>query len=295
MSIVNGIFTAILTAFDSDGHINEAGQRALVRHVIDHNHTDGIFVGGTIGERYKLTTAMLKELFAICMDEANGAVKMLANISALSEEETFELGQEARRLGYDAVGMIPPFFHAYSQAEIVAYYKYIADHIELPLMIYVIPSFSGVQFSEAMLVELLRYPGIKGIKYTHNDYYTLDRVRVNCPDSTLFTGFDDVLFHALAMGTDGAIGGTFNITGLFAKKLYEAIKAGDLKKALVYQRNINDIEDMLNETGLFTTLKCTVQAMGIECGDQRRPSLPSTPAQHEQARKIVAYIREHQG
>lgn len=287
---MNGIYAAMVTAFQEDGALDEQGIREIVRHNVDHCEVNGLFVGGTMGERYKMSTAAMKELYHIVADEAAGKIDLIANVTALAFEEIIELEACAKAEGYSKVSMIPPIFHGYSSEEIVDYYCYIADQISLPLMIYVIPSFSKVDFTEKMLVQLLRHPNIVGFKFTHNDYYLLDRVRVKCPEAILFTGFDDVLYHALLIGTDGAIGGTFNLTGLLAKKLYDSVQKKDYEAALKYQRNINDVEDMLNETGLFATIKATLQVMGVHCGELKRPSAPITKIQMEQGRKIAEYL-----
>lgn len=291
---MKGIYTALVTAFNQDGTINEKGMRAVVRHSIDHCQADGLFVGGTMGERYKMSASAVNDVFRIVADEAHGQVQLVANISALANEEILWLADQAKTLGYSKVGLIPPIFHGYTKTEIVRHYLDIADQIPLPLMIYVIPSFSKVDFTLEMLRELLNHPNIVGLKYTHNDYYLLDRVRVKCPDAILFTGFDDVLYHALIMGTDGAIGGTFNITGLLAKKLYQAVLDHDHEQALKLQRNINEVEDMLNETGLFPTIKATLAAMGVPCGELKKPSAAITEAQWNQGRKISAYLQAHE-
>lgn len=292
---MQGIYTAMVTAFLENGEVDEAGTRAVIRHNIDHCRADGLFVGGTMGERYKMSDSAVRKLLDIASDEAAGEADLIGNITALATEEVLELGEYVKKRGYSAAALIPPVFHKYSDSEIVAYYTYIADRIPLPLMIYVIPSFSGVDFTEPMLDTLLRHPNIAGLKFTHNDYYLLDRIRVKNPQAKLFTGFDDILFHALIMGTDGAIGGTYNLTGLFAKKLYEAVRKGDYTAALQYQRNINDVEDMLNETGLFPTIKATLNAMGVSCGELKSPSAPITEEQREQGRKIYEYLRRNGG
>lgn len=292
---MQGIYTAIVTAFQEDGSVDEAGTRAVIRHSIDHCGIDGIFVGGSMGERFKMSVAEVKKLYGIAVDEAAGKVDLAANITALAAEDILELAKEAERLGYRAAALVPPVFHGYSDEEIVEHYCFIADHIHLPLLVYVIPSFSKVDFTEDMLVRLLKHPNIMGLKYTHNDYYLLDRVRVKCPEATIFTGFDDVLLHALIMGTDGAIGGTFNLTGVFAKKLYEAVKTGDYEQALCYQRKINDVEDLLNETGLFPTVKTTLNCMGVSCGELKRPSKAATEAQKEQGKRICEYLQRNGG
>lgn len=292
---MKGIYNAMVTAFSPDGEIDEAGTRAVVRHSLDHLGVDGLFVGGTMGERYKMSGSSLKKVYRIAREEAGKSVPMMANISSLAVEEVLELAAEAKLLGYDAAGVIPPFFHGYSSREINDYYKYVADHVQIPVLIYVIPPFSGVEFSVEQLTDLLHYPNIIGIKYTHHDYYVLDRIRVACPDASLFTGLDDILLQALLMGTDGAVGGTYNLTGRFAVRAYKAVRDGNYEKALEYQRQINDVEDLLNETGLFVTLKAALREMGIPCGELRFPSEPAGERQKAQAVKICRYLKEHDG
>ncbi|MEJ8735295.1 dihydrodipicolinate synthase family protein [Mediterraneibacter sp. ICN-202921] len=292
---MQGIYTAIVTAFQDNGEIDEKGTRSVIRHSIDHCKADGILVGGTMGERYKMSTESMKRLLEVAAAEINGKVDMVANISAISREEVLELGTAAAANGYATATLIAPIFHKYSEEEIKQYYYDIADHSKLPLMIYVIPSFSGVNFTENMLETLLEHPNIIGMKFTHNDYYLLDRIRVKKPEATLFTGFDDILLQALIMGTNGAIGGTFNLTGVFAKKLYGAACRKEYEMALKYQRNINDVEDMLNETGLFPTIKATLQVMGIPCGELKAPSMPITERQREQGKKILDYLERNGG
>lgn len=292
---MEGIYTAIVTAFQENGEIDEQGTRKVIRHSIDHCKVNGILVGGTMGERYKMSTASMKKLLDVAAEEVGEEAGRIANISAISREEVLELADHAANKGYKAATLIAPIFHKYNEQEVMGYYSDIADHIELPLMIYVIPSFSGVDFTENMLGTLLEHPNIIGMKFTHNDYYLLDRIRVKRPDAVLFTGFDDILLQALIMGTNGAIGGTFNLTGVFAKKLYDAVCRKDYDAALKYQRNINDVEDMLNETGLFPTIKATLNVMGVPCGELKAPSMHITDEQKEQGKRICEYLERNEG
>lgn len=137
---MQGIYTAIVTAFQDNGEIDEKGTRSVIRHSIDHCKADGILVGGTMGERYKMSTESMKRLLEVAAAEINGKVDMVANISAISREEVLELGTAAAANGYATATLIAPIFHKYSEEEIKQYYYDIADHSKLPLMIYVIHS-----------------------------------------------------------------------------------------------------------------------------------------------------------
>lgn len=88
---MKGIYAAMVTAFQEDGSLDERGIREIVRHNIDHCGVKGLFVGGTMGERYKMSTAAMKELYHIVADETAGKVDLVANISALAFEEVLEL------------------------------------------------------------------------------------------------------------------------------------------------------------------------------------------------------------
>ena len=95
--------------------------------------------------------------------------------------------------------------------EIKDYYKYIAEHSELPLVIYSIPLLTGVTLSREDLLELFEHEKIIGVKYTANDFYTMERIRTACKDVYIYSGFDEMLLSAAVLGTDGAIGSTYNI------------------------------------------------------------------------------------
>lgn len=107
---MQGIYTAIVTAFKEDGSVDEAGTRAVIRHSITHCGADGIFVGGTMGERFKMTTKEVKDLLGIAADEASGETDLAANITALADEEILELAEEARRLGIRQQLWSPRYF-----------------------------------------------------------------------------------------------------------------------------------------------------------------------------------------
>ena len=99
---MKGIYSALLVSFDKEGNINEKGLRQIIRHNIDKNKVDGLYVGGSTGENFMLSTEEKKEIFRIAKDEAKDAVKLIAQVGSINVKESVELAKYATELGYDS-------------------------------------------------------------------------------------------------------------------------------------------------------------------------------------------------
>ena len=106
---MKGIYSALLVSFDKEGNINEKGLRQIIRHNIDKNKVDGLYVGGSTGENFMLSTEEKKEIFRIAKDEAKDAVKLIAQVGSINVKESVELAKYATELGYDSLSAVTPF------------------------------------------------------------------------------------------------------------------------------------------------------------------------------------------
>ncbi len=289
---MKGIYSALMGVFGPDGSVNEGGLRALIRHNLDHCHVDGLYVNGSTGETFLMTQKERMETLRIAADEAKGRARLIAQVGVLSMDELFGMADRAADLGYDAVSAVTPFYFKYSAEQIVDYYRAIAQKSALPVVAYYIPHLSGVSMSAATLSEILDIPGVIGIKFTSNDFFALERVRASRPDALLFSGFDEMLLPATVVGTDGAIGSTYNIMGHWAKKVFESARTGALDAARRTQGHMNFVIEKLVGAGLFPTLKAAASLYGIDAGECKMPMSPATDAQRAAAREIVRYIEE---
>src|SRR5699024_12776233 len=106
---MKGLFTALLIPFDENGQIKEEGLRQVVRHNIDVQKVDGLYINGSTGENFLLTTDQKKFIFETVKDEAKDSVKLIAQVGSLNLEEAVELGKFATELGYDSLSAVTPF------------------------------------------------------------------------------------------------------------------------------------------------------------------------------------------
>lgn len=285
---ITGLITALLTAFDENGNISEKGVRQIVRHNIDVNKVDGLYVGGSTGENFLLGTEEKEEIFRIVKDEAKDQVKLIAQVGSLNIKESLHLAKFATDLGYDSLSAVTPFYYKFSFAEVKDYYNTIINSVDNQMIVYFIPFLTGVNITIDQFSELFENPKVTGVKFTAGDFYLLERFRKAFPEKMLYAGFDEMMLPATVLGVDGAIGSTFNVNGVRARQIMDLARAGKIEEALKVQNVTNDFITDVLKNGLYGTLKICLQEAGVEAGCCRKPMGAYTPEMIEGAKKIYA-------
>ena len=286
MDNMRGIYSALLVSFDKEGNINEKGLREIIRHNIDKCKVDGLYVGGSTGENFMLSTEEKKKIFDIAVDEAKEEVKLIAQVGSVNLKEAVELAKYVTDLGYNAISAVTPFYYKFDFEEIKNYYETIVNSVDNKLIIYSIPFLTGVNMSLDQFAELFKNEKIIGVKFTAADFYLLERIRKRFKDKLIFAGFDEMLLPAAVLGIDGAIGSTFNINGIRARKILESAQNGDIKTDLDIQHTTNDlITDILNN-GIYQTIKLILEEQGVDAGYCRKPLKEPTKEMIDKAKEI---------
>lgn len=283
---LKGIFSALLISFDENGHINEQGIREIIRHNIDKMKIDGLYVGGSTGENFMLSTEEKKEIFRIAKDEVKNDVRLIAQVGSINVKEAVELAKYVTELGYDAISAVTPFYYKFSFSEIKEYYNTIVNSCNNRMIIYSIPFLTNVNMDVSQFGELLENKNIIGIKFTAADFFLLERTRKAFPDKLLWAGFDEMMLPALSLNVDGAIGSTFNVNGIRARHIFNLAQEGKFSEALELQHITNDLIEAILNNGLYSTLKNILEEQGVNAGYCRRPMASSTPEQKAKAKEI---------
>lgn len=283
---LKGIFSALLISFDENGHINEQGIREIIRHNIDKMKIDGLYVGGSTGENFMLSTEEKKEIFRIAKDEVKNDVRLIAQVGSINVKEAVELAKYVTELGYDAISAVTPFYYKFSFSEIKEYYNTIVNSCNNRMIIYSIPFLTNVNMDVSQFGELLENKNIIGIKFTAADFFLLERTRKAFPDKLLWAGFDEMMLPALSLNVDGAIGSTFNVNAIRARQIFNLAQEGKFSEALELQHITNDLIEAILNNGLYSTLKNILEEQGVNAGYCRRPMASSTPEQKAKAKEI---------
>ncbi|HII3822229.1 TPA: N-acetylneuraminate lyase [Pasteurella multocida] len=271
MKNLKGIFSALLVSFNADGSINEKGLRQIVRYNIDKMKVDGLYVGGSTGENFMLSTEEKKEIFRIAKDEAKDEIALIAQVGSVNLQEAIELGKYATELGYDSLSAVTPFYYKFSFPEIKHYYDSIIEATGNYMIVYSIPFLTGVNIGVEQFGELYKNPKVLGVKFTAGDFYLLERLKKAYPNHLIWAGFDEMMLPAASLGVDGAIGSTFNVNGVCARQIFELTQAGKLKEALEIQHVTNDLIEGILANGLYLTIKELLKLDGVEAGYCREP------------------------
>ena len=289
-----GIYSALVNAFDESGRPSREGMRAVVRYNIERMGVDGLYVNGSTGENMNMGFEDRMTTLRWAAEDANGECSLIAQIGSNVIEDVLALARAAADAGYDAVSAVTPIYYQFAPEEVVSWYRRIADESPLPLILYFIPKLSGTSIGRGELSLLLEHENIAGVKFTNTDFFALERMRSAFPEKLFFSGFDEMLLSAAVLGTDGAIGSTYNIIGPWAKKVFAAAQAGDLETARRYQGAINAAVDILLGAGLFPTLKAALAEAGVPVGECRAP-MGRIEEKHRAAARALLGFRERFG
>ena len=281
MKNLKGIFSALLVSFNEDGSINEKGLRQIIRHNIDKMKVDGLYVGGSTGENFMLSTAEKKEIFRIAKDD----IALIAQVGSVNLQEAVELGKYATELGYDSLSAVTPFYYKFSFAEIKHYYDTIIAETGNNMIVYSIPFLTGVNIGVEQFGELYQNPKILGVKFTAGDFYLLERLKKAYPNHLIWAGFDEMMLPAAALGVDGAIGSTFNVNGIRARQIFELTQQSKLAEALAVQHVTNDLIEGILANGLYLTIKEILKCQGVDAGYCREPMTAKATAKQLEVAK----------
>ena len=282
MKKYQGIFPALVTPYDAQGHIDAAVTEKLVNHLIEEG-VSGFYVGGSTGESYLLSLEERKQFLEMVIHAVKGRVPVIASIGVVATAHGIELAEHAAKAGADAISAVPPIYFSFSKEEYITYYEELAAATDLPLLVYNIPAMSGVQFSKADLERLLSNEKIIGIKHTSYDLFQLQQLIENYPEKSIFIGHDELSVSGLAVGAQAGIGSTFNIMADKFVKMYGFFAERKLEEALVIQGEINRTVEVLLKVGIFKGIKEVLRLQGFDCGECRRPFLPLS----EEEKKMV--------
>lgn len=269
MNKYDGIFTALLTPFDENNKINEKELEKLIKFNINMG-VSGFYVGGSTGEAFLLSTEERKYVFDIVKACAPQKT-LIAHIGSINEAEASALGLHAALSGYDLVSSITPFYYKFTFEEIKGYYCRLADLTGLPMLVYHFPAFSGVSMNAEEMTEFLSDKRFAGIKFTSNDFFSLERCRVKFPEKVIYNGFDEMFMSGLAMGADGAIGSTYNFMADKFVKIQKLFNDGRINEARKIQNDANEIIALLCRVGVMKGEKEILNQLGFNFGECRHP------------------------
>lgn len=286
-----GVIPALLTVFDEDENIDEAGLRQLVSHLIEKG-VDGLYVAGSTGEGFTMTSEERMRVVDIVMDETAGRVPVVVHVGAIGTKITIELAEHAKSAGAVGISSVPPFYYHFSEEQIVRYYRDIAEAVDLPMIVYNVP-LAGLLGMNAIRA-LAKLDGVAGIKYTAASQYEITQIKKEMGEEFLvYSGADEMAMNGLISGADGIIGSFYNMIPEAFIGIYEAVQAKDMDLAAQRQSTALDIIMIaLSYPSFYAVMKKVLSWQGVAAGVCRRPFTNLTKEEETELKGVYKKLKE---
>jgi 4-hydroxy-tetrahydrodipicolinate synthase len=290
MTIFRGAFVAIVTPF-IDGQVDEQGLIDLIEFHIT-NGTHGIVPCGTTGESATMSHDEHHRVVELTVKAVNGRVPVLAGSGSNSTSEAIDLTRHAKQAGADGALMVSPYYNKPSQEGLYHHYKAVAEAVDIPIILYNVPSRTSSNIRPTTVARLAEIDNIVGIKEASGDLNQISEVIRLCPeDFALLSGDDFTSMPTVLVGGTGLISVTSNVAPKDMSQMMEAALSGDLAKARqLHYKLFPLMQAMFYETNPVPAKK-TLELMGkIKSGT---PRLPLYPMNDETLARLKAALADY--
>lgn len=270
-TIFEGAGVAIITPMKDDGSVNYAELGNIVEDQIA-KHTDAIIVCGTTGESATMDTREHIKVIKYVCDAVNGRIPVIAGAGSNDTSYGVDLAKEATDCGADALLVVTPYYNKTSQAGLINHYNYIADRVTRPIIVYNVPSRTGLNILPQTYVQLGKHPMIWGVKEANGNVSALAESISLCSDSlTFYSGNDDQITSFMSLGAKGVISVLSNVCPQETHDIAQAALDGDFKKSAQLQLKYLELCNKLFSDVNPIPVKAAMNMIGWNVGECRMP------------------------
>ncbi len=288
MSVFKGAAVAIITPMHGDGSVNYEKLDEMIEMQIA-GKTDAIVICGTTGESATLSEEEHSDVIAHCVKTVAGRVPVIAGTGSNSTLTAIQLSQEAEKAGADALLLVTPYYNKATQKGLIRHFTEIAESVSLPIILYNVPSRTGVNLQPATTAYLVKnVPNIVGVKEASGDISQIAKLMQLCGDAIeLYSGNDDQVVPILSLGGLGVISVLSNVAPEFTHDMVMEYLNGNVRKSCEMQLKALPLLDALFCEVNPIPVKTAVNMTGFEAGPLRAPMYPMEEAHEAQLRKAM--------
>lgn len=268
--LFQGSCTAIVTPYSEQGIDYERLKKNL-----DYQYESGtaaIVVCGTTGEAATQSADEHNELVRFTVHAVGGRMKVIAGVGSNNTQTALRFAENAKAAGADGILMVTPFYNKTSQKGLIEHFTAVADRVEIPMILYNVPSRTGIGIAAETYHTLSRHPNINGIKEASGDFALIYKTRSLCGDElTLWSGNDDNTVPMMAMGAKGVISVASNIVPAVVAKLCALCLEGSFQEAMALFARYNALFGALFIETNPIPVKAAMKLLGTDSGILRLP------------------------
>lgn len=271
-ALFTGSGVALVTPFTQDG-VNLAQYKKLVDFQIE-NGTDAIISCGTTGEPSTMTDKEQESVIAAAVEATAGRVPVVAGVGGNNTAHVIASAKRAKELGADGLLAVTPYYNKTTQAGMVAHFHAVADATDLPVILYNVPSRTGLNMTADTLVKVAAHPNVLGMKEASANIEQITEMACKCPDLPLYSGNDDHIVPVMSLGGIGVISVAANIIPAQIHQLCAKWLAGDIAGARQIQFQCHALMRALFLETNPSPVKTALNLMGYDAGPVRLPLVP---------------------
>ena len=286
--LFTGVCTALVTPF-LENRVNYPMMDMLLRRQMDAG-INAVVVAGTTGEAPTLSDDEKRELIQRAKDFAGDGCAIIAGTGSNSTEHAISLSQDAEDAGADALLVVSPYYNKATPDGLLAHYTAIAHRVSIPIILYNVPSRTGVDIPVSVYRRLAAIPNIVGVKEAAADITKIARIRRECPeDFFVWSGNDEQIVPAMALGAKGVISVLSNLCPKETRFMADAALDGDMDTAAALQIELLPLIELLFCEVNPIPIKEAMALIGYDCGHCR---LPLTRLTRENRKKLMECLKK---
>ena len=289
-TIFTGSGVAIVTPMNEDGTVNFDAYADLIDYQIE-NKTDAIITCGTTGESSTLSDEEHREVIRFAIEQTAGRVPVIAGTGSNDTRYAIELSKSAEEMGADGLLLVTPYYNKTSQRGLVAHFGMIAESVKTPIILYSVPSRTGVNIAPETAYELSKYENIAAIKEASGNISQVAKIKAMCGDALdVYSGNDDQIVPLLSLGGKGVISVLANVAPEVAHNICQLYFDGKVAESAALQLEYLDLcNDLFIDVNPIP-VKEALNMMGMNAGSCRMPLYEMTDAAKD---KLAATLARH--
>lgn len=284
-SMFSGVCTALVTPF-LNGKVNYPMMEQLLRKQISAG-VSAVVLAGTTGEASTLSDNEKIELFHRGKQYVGDSCAIIAGTGSNSTQHAIHLSVAAQQVGADALLVVTPYYNKATPDGLYSHYLSIAQSVDLPIILYNVPTRTGVDIPLSVYERLSKIPNIIGVKEACSDITKITKILATCPNFRVWSGNDDMIVPTIALGGCGVISVLSNIYPEETVAMTNAARNGDFKTAAEMQRHLQPLVELLFCEVNPIPVKTAMKLLGYDCGGCR---LPLTELSNINQKRLEAYL-----
>lgn len=282
-ALFTGACTALVTPF-LDGKVNYPMMEQLLRRQLDAG-IRAIVICGTTGEAPTLSEEEKITMFRRAKQYVGDSAAIIAGTGSNNTAHSVSLSAAAEKAGVDGLLLVSPYYNKATPEGLYQHYKAIAEAVHIPIILYNVPSRTGLDIPVSVYSRLSKIPNITGVKEASTDITKFTKIQAVCPGRfSVWTGNDDQIVPAIALGGCGVISVLSNVAPAETQAMAQAALAGDLDTAAALQIRLQPLVEALFCEVNPIPVKEAMKLIGYDCGPCR---LPLCAMQPENRKKLA--------